>query len=198
VLRFNKDIGRKELVNWLELRGDNYKDQFDIIKEFLSNYKVVAVAIDSTGQGDFLPDMFDRETELHDENTGLFRVKFSMNSKDVMYKNLKASIKELLTTLPLLDTNEGRRFKEQMLNLQQEYKGQFLSCHHPDDPNAHDDYPDSWALAEYAYAKFNEGGVSSYVIDYSADRRIEEDKYDDKEDDTWSNNPRIWHSLCHR
>ena len=55
------------------------------------------MAIDSTGQGDFMPDMFERETRWADEKSGLYRVKFSAVSKDLMYKNLKVSIKELLT-----------------------------------------------------------------------------------------------------
>lgn len=140
VVRYNQDKGKKELINWLELRGDNYKDQYDIIAQFLSNYNVVGVAIDSTGQGDFMPDMFERESGWVDENSGLYRVKFSAVSKDIMYKNLKVTIQELLTTLPILDTKEAEKFREQMLDLQQEHKGQLLSVHHPDNNDAHDDY----------------------------------------------------------
>lgn len=155
VIRFNKELGKKELINWLELRGENYQDQYDMISEFLNRYNIIALAIDSTGQGDFMPDMFERHSIWQDENTGLYRVKFSAVSKDVIYKNLKVSIQELLTTVPQLSTKVGEKFKQQLLDLQQEYKGQLLSVHHPDDPNAHDDYPDSWALAEYAYAQYN-------------------------------------------
>jgi len=95
----------------------------------------------------------------------------------VMYKNLKVSIKELLTTLPNLSTKQGEKFKQQMLDLQQEYKGQLLSVHHPDDPNAHDDYPDSWALAEWAYAKYNEdNGAGVAVINVSdKERKVKKD-----------------------
>lgn len=164
IIRINPETGKKDLLNWCELRGENYQDQFDVIKDFLSKYKVVAVAIDSTGQGDFMPDMFERHTEWADEKSGLYRVKFSAVSKDLMYKNLKVTIKELLTTLPNLSTKQGEKFRQQMLDLQQEYKGQLLSVHHPDDPNAHDDYPDSWALAEWAYAKYNEDNNASISI----------------------------------
>lgn len=164
VLRYNADLGKKEVLNWMELRGDNYQNQFDIIVEFLKNYNITAVAIDSTGQGDFMPDMFEVHTEWADEKSGLYRVKFSAVSKDLMYKNLKVSIKELLTTLPNLDIKLGEKFKQQMLDLQQEYKGQLLSVHHPDDANAHDDYPDSWALAEWAYARYNEDNSASISL----------------------------------
>lgn len=172
VIRWNKDKKIKELLNWCVLRGENYKDQFDIICNFLTNYKVVAIAIDSTGQGDFMPDMFQAETEWADEKSGLYRVKFSALSKDMMYKNLKVTIKNLLTTLPSLDTKKTADFKQQMLDLQQEYKGQLLSCHHPDDPNAHDDAPDSFALAEWAYARYNEDNYADIaVIDHSEKKR---------------------------
>lgn len=176
ILRYNEDTGKKEVLNWMELRGENYKDQFDIICAFLANYRVVAIAIDSTGQGDFMPDMFERETEWADESSGLYRVKFSAVSKDNIYKNLKVSISELLTTLPNLSTRLGQRFRQQMLDLQQEYKGQLLSVKHPDDPNAHDDYPDSWALAEWAYAKWNEAnGLAIVTVSAEKERKVAKD-----------------------
>lgn len=177
IIRWNPETKKKDLLNWCELRGDNYKDQFDIICDFLGKYNVVAMAIDSTGQGDFMPDMFERETEWEDENSGLYRVKFSAVSKDQIYKNLKVSIKESLTTLPNLSTTSGIKFRQQMLDLQQEYKGQLLSVHHPDDPNAHDDYPDSWALAEWAFAKWNENSeLSVGVVTTERERSVKRDK----------------------
>ncbi len=183
VLRYNPEAKKKQVLNWLELRGENYQDQFDIItgfdsrtgkfsdEGFLSKYKVIAVAIDSTGQGDFMPDLFQRHTEWQDENSGLYRIKFSAVSKDMMYKNLKVSIKELLTDLPKADTREADRFRQQMLDLQQEYKGQLLSVHHPDTGEFHDDYPDSWALAEWAYAKYNEDNNAQVVFVTSEQER---------------------------
>lgn len=173
VLRLNKDTGKKQILNWLELRGDNYQSQYDIIQEFLSKYNVVAVAVDSTGIGDFMSDMFVTHSNWRDHNSGLYPIKFSAVSKDNMYKNLRISIGELLTELPNLGTREGERFKQQMLDLQQEWKGQLLSVHHP--PNQHDDYPDSWALAEWAYAKYNESRISVHVIGGEEPKELKKD-----------------------
>lgn len=182
VIRYNPLLKKKELLNWMELRGDNYQDQFDIINAFLKNYRVVAIAIDSTGQGDFMPDMFENNTEWADEKSGLYRVKFSAVSKDLIYKNLKVSIKELLTTLPKRD-KKGEKFRQQMLDLQQEYKGQLLSVHHPDDASAHDDYPDSWALAEWAYARWNEDNNASIsVISVEKERKVVKNAAGETED----------------
>ena len=185
ILRYNNETKKKEVLNWCELRGENYQNQFDIIKDFLGHYSISAIAIDSTGQGDFMPDMFESHTEWSDEKSGLYRVKFSAVSKDLMYKNLKVSIKEQLTTLPKLTTKQGEKFKQQMLDLQQEYKGQLLSVHHPDDPNAHDDYSDSWALAEWAYAKWNEdNNLSSGLVTAEKERNVKRDS-EGKVEDYW-------------
>lgn len=166
---------KKRLVNWMELRGENYEDQFNAILSFINQYHVLAIAIDSTGQGDFMPDLFENRTEWQDEDTGLFRLKFSQTSKDLLYRNLKATIKQSLTTLPKTSIKEMERFTTQMLNLQQEYKGQFLSVKHPDDPNAHDDYPDSWALAEWAWARWNEENVGIATIEYDKKKVIKDE-----------------------
>lgn len=177
ILRYNPEIGKKEVLNWCELNGENYQNQFDILKDFLSNYNVVAIAIDSTGQGDFMPDMFESHTQWQNEKSGLYRVKFSQTSKDMLYKNLKVSIKELLTTLPKLDTKKTVKFKQQMLDLQQKYNGQLLSVKHPDDANAHDDYPDSWALAEWAYARYNESNNAQIlVVSHAPERKVKKDE----------------------
>ncbi len=168
---------KKELLNWCELRGENYRNQYDILKEFLSHYRIEAIAIDSTGQGDFMPDMFETDSEWRDEHSGLYRLKFSATTKDIMYKNLKVQIQELLTTLPNLSTKIGERFRLQMLDLQQEYKGNLLSVHHPDAPDAHDDFADSWALAEWAFSKwYADNQLDIHVLSSEKERRIEKNE----------------------
>lgn len=172
IIRYNPELKKKELINWLELRGENYKNQFEIIVDFLNRYNIIAIAIDSTGQGQFMPDWFAESTEWADENSGLYQVKFNQGTKDGMYRNLKVTIKDLLTTLPKVSTKVSERFIQQLLDLQQQYKGQYLSVAHPDDPKAHDDYPDSWALAEWAYAKWNETNDATIsVVDISEKER---------------------------
>lgn len=172
ILRWNPELKKKQILSWCELSGENYKHQFDVLADYLSKYNVLAIAIDSTGQGDFMPDMFEAETEFNSEVNGLYRVNFSRVQKDKMYKNLKVSIQESLTTLPNLSTRLARRFRQEMLDLQQRYAGQLLVVEHPDDPNAHDDYADSWALAEWAFAKWQEeNDVGLEIIDFDKNQR---------------------------
>ncbi len=167
IVRWNEKTCWKELVALLELHGTNYSDQFTIIsgydtvggkktgKGMFDYFNVVAVSIDSTGQGSFMPDYFKTHTKFRDERSGLFEVKFSLPGKDMIYTNLMQVMTNRLTAIPADDTLELRKMRQQLIELQKEYKGQFLICHHPEDDQGqsyHDDYPDSWALAEHSFA----------------------------------------------
>lgn len=167
ILRWNEETQWRELVALLELHGTNYAEQFTIIsgydtvqgkrtgKGMFDAFNVTGLAIDSTGQGSFMPDMFKIHTKFRDERSGLFEVKFSLQSKDMIYTTLLQSISNRLTAIPADDTLELRKMRQQLLDLEKEYKGQFLSVHHPEDETGqsyHDDYPDAWALAEHAFA----------------------------------------------
>ena len=181
-----KMFGRKrDVLNWMVLSGENYQNQFDIISDFLGNYNIIAVAIDSTGQGDFMPDLFENHTEWSDENSGLYRIKFSLTSKDIMYKSLKVSIAQRLITFPKLVGQTGEDFKQQMLDLQQERKGNFLTVHHPDSPDAHDDACDSLALADWAFSRwYAENDAQIAFVGDKKERKVEKDE-DDNVTDYW-------------
>lgn len=168
VIRWNAETKHKELIALLELHGTNYSEQFTIISGYdtvagrqtgqgmFDAFNIVGVAIDSTGQGSFMPDFFKTHTRWQDDESGLFEVKFSMVSKDAIYTTLMQSMTNRLTAIPPENTVELVKMRKQLLDLQKEYKGQFLSCHHPNDESGnefHDDYPDSFALAEYAFSQ---------------------------------------------
>lgn len=137
---------------------------------------VQCVAIDTT-RGDWLADWFERNTSWY-----IKRVKFSRPSKSLMFTNLQVVIDGKMTSLPLckLETNndsdevhepewvsdEHKHFWQQTLALEKEIIGNVLVVHHPDgqcsgndhdydDCLFHDDYPDSWCLAEDAYFDIN-------------------------------------------
>lgn len=167
IIRWNEETRWKELIALLELHGTNYAEQFTIIsgwdtvagkktgKGMFDYFNVVGVAIDSTGQGSFMPDYFKTHTKYRDEKSGLFEVKFSLPGKDMIYTNLMQVVTNRLTAIPADDTLELKKMRGQLLILEKEYKGQFLTCHHPEDESGqayHDDYPDAWALSEHAFA----------------------------------------------
>jgi len=173
-----KDTEDKKLCGWLELKGENYEDQYYIIEKWLNKRypNTVMIAIDSTGQGDFMPDMFENHS-----NYPILRVKFSLQSKDIIYKNLLIQIKNKGTQYPNEKSKEREQFESELLNLQKEYKGEFLSCHHPDDPKAHDDYPDSWALAEYAHKYIIENNPEIDIIS-TKEKKIYKEKEIEEDD----------------
>ena len=128
---------------------------------------VKGIAIDTT-RGDFIADWFERNT-----NFSIERVKFSRGSKSIMYTNMQVIIADTLTALPELKvgleeytSDEAKHFYTQMMALEKEIIGNMLVVHHPkgncggsdhdyDECEAHDDYCDSWALAEHMFIQLN-------------------------------------------
>jgi hypothetical protein len=142
-------------------------------RELAMDAGVRGIAVDSTGQGDFIPDWLERNTKWY-----VHRVNFSRTSKSVMYKNLQTVIGKRLTALPEIIHSQQKQgpitfimsewgnWYRQMLNLQKEIIANMLVVAHPrgkcptgehdyDNCIYHDDYPDSWALAEMLYSFLN-------------------------------------------
>jgi len=127
---------------------------------------VKAIAIDTT-RGDWLADWFETNTRYY-----VIRTKFSRPSKSLMYANLQIVIADKTTKIPMWKdgkewvSDEHKHFFEQMQNLEKETIGNMLVVHHPkgncrsgdhdyDNCPYHDDYADSWMLAEEAYVDLN-------------------------------------------
>lgn len=123
-----------------------------IEKDPVANAGIRGLGIDATGAGDFIPDWFERNTKWY-----VHRVKFSRPQKSLLYKNLRVVIQDKLTELPefIVDnkfiSEEWERFFKEMVDLQKEVVGELLVVAHPEGEHKHDDYPDSWALAELVY-----------------------------------------------
>jgi hypothetical protein len=131
--------------------GDNYSVQFKEMVEFLGKYKVVCLAIDSTGVGDWLPDRFDDETSYEP-----IHFTFSQNSRDKLYRNALTIFQsdQFRWLRPRSDHIYHQTIK-QYTELEKEYKGEYLSVHHPDnDKECHDDIPDADALALWAAREY--------------------------------------------
>ena len=163
-------------------KGTNYEDQFDTLKEELSYFKIACGSIDSTGQGDFMPDKFERHSPYKIE-----RVKFSRMSKDIMYKALyqkqingnlmyywqdpiKHGVKMLVPGTPMTIEQQtalaSEEFEDEFIDLEKRYVGEYMVVHHPDEEDAHDDHPDSTALMNFAYDSYtNSSGIKQFYAD---------------------------------
>lgn len=118
---------------------------------------VKIVAMDTTGSnGDFMPDWFERNTRFYIE-----KVRFSRMTKDIMYTNLTAVIQGKTTSIPtLIDgkefvSEEAELFFNEMIELEKKIVGEIIVVSHPPSDDSHDDFPDSWALAEYGFTVIN-------------------------------------------
>lgn len=127
---------------------------------------IKGISIDTT-RGDWLADWFETNTRFY-----IKRTKFSRPSKSNMYANLQVVIADKRTELPMWKigkewvSDEAKHFFNQMTALEKETIGTMLVVHHPkgscksgdhnyDECPYHDDYADSWMLAEDVYVDLN-------------------------------------------
>lgn len=131
---------------WLEIQGDNWEEQYHIIKDFLNNFRMARIVVDSTGVGD---PIYDRMRANFD--CEVLPYVFSKHSKSALYKHLGVEFRAIRVHYPsdeeTQETPEFQRFSQQFLDLEKSYSGQLLIVEHPDVKGAHDDYSDSLALA---------------------------------------------------
>jgi hypothetical protein len=134
---------------WLELLGDDYESQYQQIMDFLDNYNVVKMCIDSTGTGAPIADRLIANMRCEVEP-----YTYTTPSKSALYKHLNAEIKGGRVVVPADDDVQEsiilRKFEKQMVELQKSYSGTNMVVQHPKEKDAHDDYPDSLALMVWA------------------------------------------------
>ena len=136
------------IKDWYEISpeiAEDYEEQYQIIMDYLKNFKIARLVVDAT-----------REASLGQRIRANVKYEvvlftFSSKSKSEIYKHLQTEIKTGRAIFPrgkeTVETREYRKFTQQLADLQKSYSGSYLVVSHPDERNAHDDYPDSWALA---------------------------------------------------
>lgn len=135
------------IINWLDLESDDWETQYFKIMEFLSHYNIHKVGVDGGGLGDVVLDRL---------RTLMPRINFvSMSDAPAEQSKRWKYLKELMDRRQLVfplgsrvrRLRTWRRFHQEMLDLEIEYKGPNLKAFGPDNDDAHDDYPDSLAMA---------------------------------------------------
>ena len=136
------------IKDWCEISpevAEDYEEQYHLIMDFLKNFRLARVVIDAT-----------REASLGQRikanlNCDVWLFTFSSKSKSDIYKHLQTEINTGRARFPkspqTVETKEYKKFTQQLADLQKSYSGSFLVVSHPTERGAHDDYPDSWALA---------------------------------------------------
>ena len=136
------------IKDWLEITPEiakDYEEQYAIIMDYLKNFRMAKLVVDATREsslGQRIRANVKYEVELF---------VFSTKSKSELYKNLDKEINSGRAKYPnskeTQKTKEHQKFIQQMSDLQKGYSGSNLVVSHPDERGAHDDFPDSWALA---------------------------------------------------
>ena len=135
------------ILNWLELQGDDWENQYFQIREFLSNYDVLSVGVDANGVGDAVA----QRLKILLPNAEVYSIGSSQQEQSKRWKHLKALIDRRMISWPAHAKTRRlrtwRRFKQQMEDLETKFTGPNFLAHAPDEAHAHDDYADSLALA---------------------------------------------------
>ena len=132
--------------DWLCISNEpDYEEQYPLIIDYLSMFWVVRVVCDAT-----------REASISHRLRANLRCEvipyiFTTKSKSDLYKHLEKEISagraRICSGERTRATKEYNDFLEQLGDLQKGYSGTNLVVAHPEERGAHDDYPDSWALA---------------------------------------------------
>ena len=135
------------ILNWLELQGDDWEEQYAKIVDFLSHYNVLAVAVDANGVGDAVA----QRLRLLLPRAEVHSITSSQAEQSRRYKHLLALMERRMIGWPahanVRRTRLWRKFQQQMLDAERIYKGQFFTVKAPDEVWAHDDFVDSLSLA---------------------------------------------------
>lgn len=142
---------RMDVVEWHTFDGDDYETQYHALVGILSTlpYPLMRLCLDATGCGQAITDRF-RATF---QNIDVIPYTFTLQSKDSLYRNFQRMIKTGQISFP--GSTESRKtrdsgfFEQEMLDLEKNYSNGYLVVKHPDEPGAHDDFPDSGALCAW-------------------------------------------------
>jgi len=135
------------ILNWLELQGDDWEDQYFQIVQFVSNYDVLAVGVDANGVGDAVA----QRLKILLPRAEVHSIGSSQSEQSKRWKHLKALIDRRMVGWPAHAKTRRlrtwKRFYQQMSDLETKFQGPNFLAHAPDEAHAHDDYADSLAIA---------------------------------------------------
>lgn len=135
------------VLNWMELQGDDWEEQYAKVVEFLSTYNVLGVAVDANGVGDAVA----QRLRLLLPRAEVHSITSSQQEQSKRFKHLLALMERRMIGWPAhanaRRTRIWRKFQQQMLDAERHYKGANFTVKAPDEAWAHDDFVDSLALA---------------------------------------------------
>lgn len=135
------------VLNWLELQGDDWEEQYFQITNFLSNYDILAIGVDANGVGDAVA----QRLKILIPRAEVIALTSSQSEQSKRWKHLQALIQRKMIGWPAhaktRRLRSWKRFYQQMTDAEIKFKGPNIIVEAPDEAHAHDDYVDSLAIA---------------------------------------------------
>jgi hypothetical protein len=135
------------VLNWLEMQGDDWEEQYYQIVNFLENYDVLAVGVDANGVGDAVA----QRLKLLLPRAEVMSLTSSPSEQSKRWKHLQALIQRRMISWPshakTRRLRTWKRFYQQMVDAEVQYKGPNFLVAAPDESYAHDDFVDSLSIA---------------------------------------------------
>ena len=135
------------ILNWLEMHGEEWEDQYWRIVDFFSNYSIVACGVDAQGVGDVAADRLKRLLP----RIQVEPLSSQIQDQSARWKHLQQLLQRGLLSWPAHPrakrTKIWRRFRTQMVDVEKTYKGAHLVVAAPNEAGVHDDYVDSLSCA---------------------------------------------------
>jgi hypothetical protein len=143
------DLGyyHHRVLNWLDLEGDDWEEQYYKIVEFLSNYNIWKIGVDWGGVGDAVG----QRLRLLMPGTEIVELGDAASEQSIRWKYLQELINRRQVVWPagsrVRRLKMWRRFRQEMEDLEVAFKGPNMMAAAPNAKDAHDDYADSLAMA---------------------------------------------------
>jgi hypothetical protein len=135
------------ILNWLEMQGDDWEEQYYQVVNFLSNYDVLAIGVDANGVGDAVA----QRLKLLLPRAEVISLTSSPSEQSKRWKHLQALIQRKMIAWPAHAKTRRlrtwKRFYQQMVDAEVQYKGPNFLVAAPDESYAHDDFVDSLSIA---------------------------------------------------
>lgn len=137
------------VLNWLELQGMDWEEQYFQIVNFLDPYALFAVAVDSQGVGDAVAQRL--SILLRNKNCEVVPMRSNAPDQSSRWKHLMTLMDRGMVSWPagarVRRLRTWKKFYQQMIDAEKQFKGANVLVAAPDEAGAHDDYVDSLALA---------------------------------------------------
>ena len=135
------------ILNWLEINNEEWESQYFEIIDFLRNYNVYRIGVDSQGVGGAVAERL----QILMPKIDVVAVTSDAKTQNDRWVHLTELIQRDQLVIPghskARRTRSWKRFNQQMSDLEKVYRGPYMLAAAPEEKGAFDDFPDSLAIA---------------------------------------------------